>query len=190
MAFNRGNGATSVTATGAVVGASSNGIDIGNRATGTNLIVNAASVSGGGTGILAANIGTGTTSISASGIVQGGTSAISASANNQAVDLQFAATSQVRNASLSPTALAVVASGSSVSLGNAGRLTGAVQLTGANNLMTSTGTWSTAGATNTLGGPTGQLVNTTTGVILAGQSAGAAETRSSRAPAPSPIAAR
>ncbi len=191
LAVNGGTDITSVTATGNAVGGQAYGIvavngsvtlgvdgSVSNVAgnNGTSLSVDAVGASGGFAGIYAVNAGTGQTTVRASGVVQGGANAVFATANNQAVDLQFAPTAVVRNTSLLSSALAVSASGSSVTLANSGQLAGAVQLTGLNNQVTNGGTWSTAGAVSSLGGPTSQLTNSVTGTILAASSGGTLET--------------
>jgi len=73
-ALGRGNGATSVTATGAVSATSAtsgDGIMATTSTYGTGLTVSAAAVTGGGDGIYAVNSGSGATSVTATGAVSG-----------------------------------------------------------------------------------------------------------------------
>jgi autotransporter family porin len=70
-ASNFGTGATAITTTGAVNGWNTQGINVFNATTATDLTIEAVDVSGGGSGIFAENLGTGATSITASGDVEG-----------------------------------------------------------------------------------------------------------------------
>ncbi|WP_187829449.1 autotransporter outer membrane beta-barrel domain-containing protein [Labrys sp. KNU-23] len=72
-ATNQGVGPTSITTTGQVTGTAANGIDALNEGTATDLIIDAAGVTGGQTGINATNQGTGSgkTDIQVSGMVTG-----------------------------------------------------------------------------------------------------------------------
>ncbi len=73
FATNRGSGVLSVTTTGQVNTTSSGvGISVFNVATGTDLIVSAADVTGTNGGISAQNQGSGTTSVTVNGIINGG----------------------------------------------------------------------------------------------------------------------
>ncbi|MEM8589839.1 MAG: autotransporter outer membrane beta-barrel domain-containing protein [Pseudomonadota bacterium] len=69
-----GDGALDVTTTGSVTGATGVGIRAYNKATGSSVMVSAASVFGGENGIQAINSGTGALMITATGTVTGGTS--------------------------------------------------------------------------------------------------------------------
>lgn len=87
-ALNLGTGTTSITATGAVTGTSQHGIRALNEAATTeNLLVYAASVSGGIDGISAENFGQGATAVVASGTVTGGDDGIYAMNAATATDL-------------------------------------------------------------------------------------------------------
>jgi outer membrane autotransporter protein len=86
-AYNYGAGATSVTATGTVIGTDGTGIWAQNADTATDLTVEAAGVTGGDTGIHAYNYGTGATSVIAYGQVMGGSYGIDAFNDSAATDL-------------------------------------------------------------------------------------------------------
>ncbi|CEJ10039.1 Extracellular serine protease precursor [bacterium YEK0313] len=93
-ALNEGTGGTRIVATGHVQGVSETGIVAENAATGTDLSIDAASVTAGTTGIRAVNNGTALTRVTATGHVEGadgnGISAFNAAA---ATDLTVMATS-------------------------------------------------------------------------------------------------
>lgn len=70
-ARNNGSGATSITASGLVMGQTGNGVDVSNSRTTTDLTVSVKDISGGTNGIVASNGGTGSTSVKATGQVTG-----------------------------------------------------------------------------------------------------------------------
>lgn len=178
-ADNAGTGATSVTATGAVIAAGiavpdAVGIFARNSASATSLRVDAADVSGGSYGIYAENRGRESTSITVRGIVEGGIAGIDVVSTQIALIRITGANAEVRNASRDPSAAAIVTSGGSATLFNEARLTGTVQLGGAGNLVLNSGVWTTAGGVNAFGTGGNTLINT--GTIAAAVSGAQAET--------------
>ena len=93
-ALNEGTGGTRIVATDHVQGVSETGIVVENAATGTDLSVDAASVTGGTTGIRVTNNGTSLTRVTAAGHVEGADgNGISAFNTATATDLTIMATS-------------------------------------------------------------------------------------------------
>lgn len=93
-ALNEGTGVTQITASGHVEGVSTRGIFAENAATGTGLIIDAASVTGGEHGIFATNNGVGVTHVTATGHVKGDdTTGIRAVNSATATDVAVRATS-------------------------------------------------------------------------------------------------
>ncbi|MDP5277506.1 autotransporter domain-containing protein [Sphingomonas sp. DG1-23] len=174
-AENLGTGETRVIATGSVVTQTNDGIRVRAGAGSGDILVEAASASGGLSGISTINNGLGDTSITVTGVVQGGNRGVMA-VSDTAQDATILNTGTIRNASGWGSDEAIRVTGGSTGIGNSGTLIGTLALSGGNSVVVNTGSWQSIGGSSSFTTVDDQLLNATPGTIISGLSAATAET--------------
>ncbi|MFN3932100.1 MAG: autotransporter domain-containing protein [Brevundimonas sp.] len=174
IAENEGDGFTFITSTGTVVGSQETAIRASAGVDTFNVVIDANNASGGLSGISAVSFGLGPVEITTRGVVEGGVQGIEAYSENREVTIVNEGT--VRNASGLAPDRAISAVGESVGIYNNNLLVGEVAVLADASLLLNTGAWQTAGGTSTFAGGDDSFFNQAGAVVLAGMSAGGAET--------------